>query len=177
MRGQTAVVASASAAVRPKTLLALRLMACAAYGALNVAYAINPGTNLPSNMELFASPYSLCRRRFSPMKLEGAFGIVCAGVHRETGEVVAIKHIPRDSIEPHRLQAEVDLLRVAGQHRNVVNFCDLFSDEDEYYIVMGEGSRYLADRNWGSRGAQHCRANMYHLCSCPRKWRVNVHVT
>ncbi|CAM9475846.1 unnamed protein product, partial [Hapterophycus canaliculatus] len=35
-----------------------------------------------------------------------------------------------------RLQAEVDLLRMAGQHKNVVGFRDLFSDGNFYYIVM-----------------------------------------
>lgn len=68
----------------------------------------------------------------------GAFGVVSAGVHLETGEVVAIKQIPRSMIQPTRLQAEVDLLRMAGQHKNVVNFRDLFSDDKEYYIVMGQ---------------------------------------
>lgn len=59
-------------------------------------------------------------------------------MHLETGEVVAIKQIPRSMIQPTRLQAEVDLLRMAGQHKNVVNFRDLFSDDKEYYIVMGQ---------------------------------------
>lgn len=71
--------------------------------------------------------------------------MVSAGVHMETGEVVAIKTIPRNMIQPSRLQAEVDLLRVAGQHKNVVNFRDLFSDEDDYYIVMGEIKERFCD--------------------------------
>lgn len=95
---------------------------------------------------LFYIQYSLDRRNFLFADLlssvrccthAGAFGVVCAGVHLETGEVVAIKQIPRSMIQPTRLQAEVDLLRMAGQHKNVVNFRDLFSDENEYYIVMG----------------------------------------
>lgn len=64
----------------------------------------------------------------------------------ETEEVVAIKQIPRKMIQPWRLQAEVDLLRMAGQHKNVVNFRDLFSDDDQYYIVMGELSVFLRVR-------------------------------
>lgn len=68
--------------------------------------------------------------------------MVCAGVHKETGEVVAVKQIPRKLTQPSRLQAEVDLLRMAGQHTNVVNFRDLFSDDNAYYIVMGERGHY-----------------------------------
>ncbi|CAM9702899.1 unnamed protein product, partial [Ascophyllum nodosum] len=66
----------------------------------------------------------------------GAFGVVCAGVHKVTGELVAVKQIPRRLTQPTKLQSEVDLLRLAGQHSNVVNFRDLFSDEDSFYIVM-----------------------------------------
>ncbi|CAM9697755.1 unnamed protein product [Discosporangium mesarthrocarpum] len=67
---------------------------------------------------------------------QGAFGVVMAGVHIETGEVVAIKQIPRKAIPPSRLESEVGMLKMAGQHKNVVNFRDFFSDDDEYYIVM-----------------------------------------
>ena len=70
--------------------------------------------------------------------MPGAFGVVCAGVHKVTGELVAVKQIPRRLTQPTKLQSEVDLLRLAGQHSNVVNFRDLFSDEDYFYIVMGE---------------------------------------
>ncbi|CAN0111198.1 unnamed protein product, partial [Ectocarpus fasciculatus] len=66
----------------------------------------------------------------------GAFGVVCAGVHKVTGEVVAVKQIPRRLMSTPRLQAEVDMLRMAGQHKNVVGFRDLFSDNNYYYIVM-----------------------------------------
>ncbi|CBN80221.1 calcium/calmodulin-dependent protein kinase IV [Ectocarpus siliculosus] len=66
----------------------------------------------------------------------GAFGVVCAGVHKVTGEVVAVKQIPRRLMSTPRLQAEVDMLRMAGQHKNVVGFRDLFSDDNFYYIVM-----------------------------------------
>ncbi|CAN0417359.1 unnamed protein product [Pylaiella littoralis] len=67
---------------------------------------------------------------------QGAFGVVCAGVHKVTGEVVAVKQIPRRLMTTSRLQAEVDLLRMAGQHKSVVGFRDLFSDDRFYYIVM-----------------------------------------
>ncbi|CAM9281014.1 unnamed protein product [Ectocarpus sp. 6 AP-2014] len=67
---------------------------------------------------------------------QGAFGVVCAGVHKVTGEVVAVKQIPRRLMSTPRLQAEVDMLRMAGQHKNVVGFRDLFSDDNFYYIVM-----------------------------------------
>lgn len=72
--------------------------------------------------------------------------MVCAGVHKVTGEVVAVKQIPRRLMSTPRLQAEVDMLRMAGQHKNVVGFRDLFSDDNFYYIVMGK-------RRW--------------LCVCP----------
>lgn len=105
----------------------------------------------------------------------GAFGVVCAGVHKVTGEVVAVKQIPRRLMTTPRLQAEVDLLRMAGQHKNVVGFRDLFSDKNFYYIVMGETERERArarDRRCRSvacdRAHAHVRSRVWgaRLRSC-----------
>lgn len=95
---------------------------------------INSVVNVEQRVLCYVMSYVWCRFVGTP---SGAFGVVCAGVHKVTEEVVAVKQIPRRLTKPSRLQAEVDLLRMAGQHRSVVNFRDLFSDDDEYYIVMG----------------------------------------
>lgn len=84
--------------------------------------------------------------------------MVCAGVHKVTGEVVAVKQIPRRLMSTPRLQAEVDLLRMAGQHKNVVGFRDLFSDGNFYYIVMGKLFSRFAKELWRS---------CYHICGGP----------
>jgi calcium/calmodulin-dependent protein kinase I len=58
------------------------------------------------------------------------------GSHRETGEVVAIKQLPKKAIRELKVMTEVDILRLAGEHRNIIGFRDLFQDEENWYIVM-----------------------------------------
>jgi CRP-like cAMP-binding protein/tRNA A-37 threonylcarbamoyl transferase component Bud32 len=69
---------------------------------------------------------------------QGAFAAVCAAVHRETGEVVAVKQIPRspNGQNDAEVQAEVNILRTAGEHRHIIQLSDVFADDDYYYVVM-----------------------------------------
>ena len=66
----------------------------------------------------------------------GGFGVVCVGSHRETSEIVAIKQLPKKSIREHKVMTEVEILRLAGEHRNIIGFRDLFQDDENWFIVM-----------------------------------------
>jgi serine/threonine protein kinase len=61
---------------------------------------------------------------------------VCVGSHRETGEFVAIKQLPKKNVRQHKVMQEIEILRTAGEHRNIIAFKDLFQDDDYWYIVM-----------------------------------------
>jgi serine/threonine protein kinase len=65
-----------------------------------------------------------------------SYGTVCAAVHRETGEVVAVKQIPRSAVSAKEVMSEVEILRVAGEHRHVIQLTDLFWDDELWYVVM-----------------------------------------
>ncbi len=66
----------------------------------------------------------------------GGFGVVCVGAHRETGETVAIKQVPKKVVKEWKVQQEIEILRLGGDHRNIIGFRDVFQDEDNWYIVM-----------------------------------------
>ncbi len=68
----------------------------------------------------------------------GGFGVVLAAQNRETGEMVAVKQIPRlpDGLNERDVEEEVAMLKASGEHRHIVSFFDLFKDEEYYYLVM-----------------------------------------
>lgn len=91
----------------------------------------------------------------------GGFGVVCVGAHRETGETVAIKQMPKKAVKEWKVQQEIEILRQAGEHRNIIGFRDMFQDEDNWYIVMemAEGGELfdrlveqVGARKWEGRG-------------------------
>jgi len=49
---------------------------------------------------------------------------------------VAIKQLPKKSIREHKVMTEVEILRLAGEHHNIIGFRDLFQDDENWYIVM-----------------------------------------
>ena len=54
----------------------------------------------------------------------GSFGTVFPGVHRETGEIFAVKHYPATAFSSpkealQRVSYESEILRVVGEHRNM----------------------------------------------------------
>ncbi|CAM9581513.1 unnamed protein product [Chrysoparadoxa australica] len=67
---------------------------------------------------------------------QGAFGEVLCGKHKDTGELVAIKQLPRDITSQRAFEHEVEMLRLAGNHKNVISLRDVFEDEEASYIVM-----------------------------------------
>lgn len=67
---------------------------------------------------------------------EGASGSVTRARRRETGELVAIKAIPKDTVQDVRaLQREVDLLKVAD-HPNIVRLYETLEDPEYFYLAM-----------------------------------------
>ncbi|CAB1102555.1 unnamed protein product [Ectocarpus sp. CCAP 1310/34] len=69
----------------------------------------------------------------------GSFGTVCTAQHRTTGKVVAVKRIPRTRTPDFTFAEicwEVEVLKLAGEHRNVTQFHDIFEDDDYYYLTM-----------------------------------------
>jgi len=66
----------------------------------------------------------------------GHFATVYRGVHRESGEQVAIKAIAKSRTDVSAIRREVAILQKVGSHRNVVALRDVFETEDEWYLVM-----------------------------------------
>ena len=74
----------------------------------------------------------------------GSYGSVFPGIHHTSGEVVAIKFIPRDTEKSNaeaeadawRVRLEAELLRLGGEHRNCADLLDFFDEEDGAYLVM-----------------------------------------
>ena len=70
---------------------------------------------------------------------EGAFGSVFVGRHRESGERVAIKKIPKQFTSDRSFQNEMDALMTIRQHGGHPNICGLrenFEEGDFYYLVL-----------------------------------------
>jgi hypothetical protein len=76
---------------------------------------------------------------------EGRFGKVKLGVHKSTGEKVAIKVIKKDDMnesELEMLKSELDLMKLF-RHPNIVRLLDHFENDTYMYIVM----EYLSGGN------------------------------
>ncbi|MGK7872235.1 MAG: serine/threonine-protein kinase [Xenococcaceae cyanobacterium] len=65
----------------------------------------------------------------------GQFGQVFCAVHRQTGELVALKHLPRQQFPTNRFLRELRFL-VTLQHPNIVTCKALEHDETGRYLVM-----------------------------------------
>lgn len=61
---------------------------------------------------------------------------VCTGTHKETGEVVAIKQLRKKAIKKEKVLEEIDILRLVGDHQNIIGFKDLFVNDEYWFIVM-----------------------------------------
>eukprot|EP00930_Biecheleria_cincta_P032248 TRINITY_DN22381_c0_g1_i1.p1 TRINITY_DN22381_c0_g1~~TRINITY_DN22381_c0_g1_i1.p1 ORF type:complete len:551 (-),score=71.64 TRINITY_DN22381_c0_g1_i1:8-1660(-) len=73
---------------------------------------------------------------FQELVGEGGFGKVFAAKHKRTGEVVAIKTLPKDKLkEQEALKLEVAFLKQAD-HPNTVRYYEAFEDADKIYLVM-----------------------------------------
>lgn len=73
---------------------------------------------------------------------EGKFGLVKLGVHKKTGQNVAIKIIKKQAMAPkdqELVKSEIDIMKMCRQ-KNIVRILDHFEDNDFIFIVM----EYLA---------------------------------
>lgn len=73
---------------------------------------------------------------------EGKFGLVKLGVHKNTGENVAIKIIKKQSMtskDQELVKSEIDIMRMC-KHTNIVRMLDHFEDNEFIFIIM----EYLA---------------------------------
>eukprot|EP00930_Biecheleria_cincta_P071630 TRINITY_DN59103_c0_g1_i1.p1 TRINITY_DN59103_c0_g1~~TRINITY_DN59103_c0_g1_i1.p1 ORF type:complete len:542 (+),score=99.84 TRINITY_DN59103_c0_g1_i1:52-1626(+) len=67
---------------------------------------------------------------------EGAFGAVQAAKHRHTAQEVAIKAVPKSSVEDLGvLKAEAELLRVTD-HPHIARLYEVFEGDTSFYFVM-----------------------------------------
>ena len=67
---------------------------------------------------------------------QGGYGIVRKGVAKDTGEFVAIKEMSKQETSARDFWAEVDLLRVAGKHPNIMSLKGAYETKDLWYIVQ-----------------------------------------
>jgi len=73
---------------------------------------------------------------------EGKFGLVKLGIHKKTGEKVAIKIIKKEAMTPkdqELVKSEIDIMKMC-RHPNVVRLLDHFENNEFIFIVM----EYLA---------------------------------
>ncbi|CAN0159707.1 unnamed protein product, partial [Hapterophycus canaliculatus] len=67
---------------------------------------------------------------------EGQFGTVSTATDKVTGEVVAVKCVPRSKASEAHFREEADVHREVANHPNVVGLKGVFGDEDNFYMVM-----------------------------------------
>ncbi|CAM9428899.1 unnamed protein product, partial [Hapterophycus canaliculatus] len=87
----------------------------------------------------------------------GNRSVVSTATHRLTGQPVAVKRLSRAETTRLEVMEEVNMLKVAGRHPNVVTMQAFFEDREAYYIVMemcegGELYHRLADKGRYSEG-------------------------
>lgn len=79
---------------------------------------------------------------------EGGFGSVCSGICKQSGQMVAIKIIPRNrvyswsKIGRHVVPKEIVLLK-SLDHKYIIKMLDYFEDQDNFYIVMERPEKYI----------------------------------
>ncbi|RLN50125.1 hypothetical protein BBJ28_00003901 [Nothophytophthora sp. Chile5] len=67
---------------------------------------------------------------------EGGYCVVQKGVDRRTGELVAVKTLSKSETSAREFWTEVDVLRVAGQHPNILQLRGTYETEDCWFIVQ-----------------------------------------
>ncbi|GMF14345.1 unnamed protein product [Phytophthora lilii] len=67
---------------------------------------------------------------------EGGYCVVQKGVDKRTGEVVAVKMLSKSETSAREFWSEVDVLRVAGQHPNILQLRGTYETEYCWFIVQ-----------------------------------------
>lgn len=74
----------------------------------------------------------------------GGHGVVFPGVNRSSGEIMAIKQVSKkfasdgkakEEALRRRVATEAEVIRIAGEHRSICTYKELFEGEDAWYIV------------------------------------------
>lgn len=102
---------------------------------------------------------------------EGKFGLVKLGIHKSTGEKVAIKIIKKDAMDSKDLElvrSEIDIMKLC-RHANVVRLLDHFENFEFIFIVMeylagGDLADYFKKRNY-TFSEQEAALVVYQICS------------
>jgi hypothetical protein len=79
---------------------------------------------------------------------EGKFGVVKLGIHKNTGEKVAIKIIKKSSmniVDMELVRSEIDIMKLC-KHPYIVTLLDHFENSDYIYLVM----EYLSGGDFGT---------------------------
>uniref|UniRef100_H3GS53 Uncharacterized protein n=1 Tax=Phytophthora ramorum TaxID=164328 RepID=H3GS53_PHYRM len=67
---------------------------------------------------------------------EGGYCVVQKGVDKRTGELVAVKMLSKSETSAREFWSEVDVLRVAGQHPNILQLRGTYETEYCWFIVQ-----------------------------------------
>jgi len=67
---------------------------------------------------------------------KGAFGVVNLGISKESGQKFALKIMQRAKSRPEFLKNELEVLRLVGNHPNIVGFHGAYELEDEVTVVL-----------------------------------------
>ncbi|CEG38642.1 camk protein kinase [Plasmopara halstedii] len=67
---------------------------------------------------------------------EGGYCVVQKGIDKRTGELVAVKMLSKSATSAREFWSEVDVLRVAGQHPNILQLRGTFETECCWFIVQ-----------------------------------------
>lgn len=98
---------------------------------------------------------------------EGGYCVVHKGRDRRSGELVAIKMLSKNETSAREFWSEVDVLRVAGQHPNIMQLRGTFETDDCWYIVQdlaqdGELFDHLISK--GAYSEKQASSAMRELC-------------
>ena len=100
----------------------------------------------------------------------GGHGVVFPGVNKSSGEIMAIKQVSKKHVGSRsadalarRVKDEAELLRIAGEHRSICSYKELFEGSEAWYIVTelargGELFDRLVERGARGRGAGRIRS-------------------
>ena len=85
----------------------------------------------------------------------GKFGLVKLGIHKKTGQKVAIKIMKKSSMDSSDLElvrTEIEILKIC-QHPNIIRLYNVFENADYLYIIMeycygGDLFSYLENRHF-----------------------------
>ena len=82
-------------------------------GAGTCPITTHPPTHPPTDSFIYSSTHPHTHPFIHPLthpllsnQIQGGFGVVCVGSHRETGETVAIKQLPKKTIREKKVKRE-----------------------------------------------------------------------